>query len=357
MRQRVLILCVCGLAACGTENPPSRTDSGLPHSTDASTGDSGVDAGASDAGASDAGFDAGAIDAGSPQPFGCVTNIAAGHHAFSCSAITYEVEIPPACTGGGCGVVFDIHGATMNAAGMEKSTGLRVHGKDAGYVVVQPTAPLTLIGNSWTPATDDAKVWTFAQQLLKALVIDPKRIHFTGFSQGGAMTWRMVCAHADVIASAAPIAAADGQSLTSTSPPFALDCPFDSASSPSKQLPILQMHGTADGLVPFGKATQQRDAVIAKWSLGAPAVVSSDAKYSHTRYTSPSGTVFEFIQHDYLVPPPLVFVPLQGHCIPGGNDLPANASLGQTMYFSCAPPNAFAWGPRVMKFFLEHPRP
>lgn len=171
------------------------------------------------------------------------------------------------------------------------------------------------------------------------------------------MTWRMVCAHADAIASAAPIAAADGQSLTSTSPPFKLDCPFDSSASPSRQLPILQMHGTADGLVPFAKGTQQRDAVVAKWGLGAPTVVTSDSKHTHTRFTNPSGAVFEFLQHDYLVPPPLVLVPLQGHCVPGGSDLPANASLGQTMYFSCAPPNAFTWGARVMKFFVDHPRP
>ena len=285
-----------------------------------------------------------------------MSNIA-GHRTFNCSSVTYEVEIPAACTGGGCGVVFDIHGATMNATSMEKSTALRALGKAAGYVVVQPTAPLTFIGNGWTPATDDAKVWTFTQQLLQALVINPKRIHFTGFSQGGAMTWRMLCAHADVIASAAPIAAADGQSLTSSSPPFALDCPFESSKSPSVQIPILHMHGTADGLVPFGKATQQRDAVIAKWSLGSPTVVTSDAKHTHTRFTNASGTVYEFLQHDYVVPPPLVFVPLQGHCIPGGADLPANATLGQTMWFSCAQPNAFVWGSLVLKLFIDHPKP
>ena len=271
--------------------------------------------------------------------------------------MTYEVEIPSACTGGGCGVVFDIHGATMNAAGMEKSTGLRALGKAAGYVVVQPTAPLTFIGNSWTPSTDDAKVWTFTQQLLKALLIDPKRIHFTGFSQGGAMTWRMLCTHADVIASAAPIAAADGQSLSPASPPFVLDCAFDAANSPSTQRPILHMHGTADGLVQFSKGTQQRDAVIAKWSLGTPTVVTSDAKHSHTRYTSATGTVYEFLQHDYVVPSQLLASTLQGHCVPGGNDLPANGSIGQTSFFSCAQPSAFVWGQLVMQFFIDHPKP
>jgi pimeloyl-ACP methyl ester carboxylesterase len=355
MRAAALILCVYGLGGCGKDNPPSRVDSGFLEA-DAGATDAGATDGGVDAGVPDAGIDAGTLDAGQPHLVGCVTSLSAGHHSFGCSGITYEVEIPAACTGGGCGVVFDIHGATMNATSQDKSTGLRALGKAAGYVVVQPSAPLTLIGNSWTPSTDDPKVWTFTQQLLQALAIDSRRIHFTGFSQGGAMTWRMLCAHADVIASAAPIAAADGQSLTSTSPPFTIDCPFDSSKSPSAQLPILQMHGTADGLVPFGKATQQRDAVIAQWGLGPPSVVTSDAKHTHTRFTNPSGAVYEFLQHDYVVPPPLVLVPLQGHCIPGGADLPANATLGQTAFFSCAPPNAFVWGPRVLKFFIDHPR-
>jgi hypothetical protein len=67
--------------------------------------------------------------------------------------------------------------------------------------------------------------------------------------------------------------------------------------------------------------------------------------------------VYEFLQHDYVVPPPLVPVALGGHCIPGGNDLPANASVGQTMFFSCAAPNAFVWGTTVMQFFVAHPKP
>lgn len=34
--------------------------------------------------------------------------------------------------------------------------------------------------------------------------IDPMRIHMTGFSQGGALSWRFICDHADVLASVAP---------------------------------------------------------------------------------------------------------------------------------------------------------
>src|SRR5665811_1486874 len=52
--------------------------------------------------------------------------------------------------------------------------------------------------------------------------------------------------HADVLASVAPVAAADGQNLVTLVPPFDLDCPFAGAATPSQQIPVLQMHGTAD---------------------------------------------------------------------------------------------------------------
>jgi polyhydroxybutyrate depolymerase len=286
-----------------------------------------------------------------------VSDVAAGHHSFSCDSITYEVEIPTACASGGCGVVVDVHGATMTATNEDKSSGLRAAGGALGYVVVQPTAPLVIGYHSWTPATDDPKVWTFVQQVVTALAINPKKLHFTGFSQGGAMTWRMLCAHADVLASVAPVAAADGQSLTSTTAPFVLDCSFTGSNLPSQQLPILQMHGTADGLVPFAKGQQQRDAVIAAWSLGSPSPVASDAKYAHTRYLSPTGTVVEFLQHDYVAPSSLLLVNLGGHCLPGGQDLPPGGTPSLTLYFSCAQPNGFVWGEKVMQFFVAHPRP
>jgi hypothetical protein len=116
------------------------------------------------------------------------------------------------------------------------------------------------------------------------------------------------------------------------------------------------MHGTVDGLVPIGKGTQQRDTALAAWNFtGTPTTVGSDADYTWTRYTNSSGGVYEFIQHDYEVPTPLLPVPLHGHCLPGGSDI--TPSTLAPMVFSCAPPNAFVWGQALMQFFAAHPRP
>jgi poly(3-hydroxybutyrate) depolymerase len=293
---------------------------------------------------------------GTPAAHGCFSDVSAGHHKFSCDTISYDVEIPTACASGGCGVVFDVHGLTMNGDSEDKSTGLRALGDSMGYLIVQPTAPSGLLGPSWTPVTDDAKVWSFLDDARAAMLIDPKRIHFTGFSQGGALTWRMVCAHADVLASAAPVAACDATTQQPAMPPYILDCPFDNTRSPSQMIPVLQLHGSVDGLCPFAKGTQQRDTAVAGWGLsGTPTTVSSDSHYSWTRYTSSAGGVYEFIQHDYEVPTPLLPVPLHGHCLPGGMDL--TPSISVPMAFSCAPPNGFVWGQALMQFFAAHPRP
>jgi poly(3-hydroxybutyrate) depolymerase len=296
-----------------------------------------------------------AAEGGTVQPLGCITAVSAGHHRFACKGIDYDVEIPPQCTAGACGLVLEIHGMTMNADQQDKNTGMRALGIQHGYVVVQPTAPMTTMGPSWTPVIDDNRVWGFLQDARTALAIDPKRIHVAGFSQGGAMTWRMVCAHADVLASAAPVAAADGSSWT-VMPPYILDCPFTLASSPPVQLPILHMHGTADAVVPFGKGEQQRDALLARWEMNEKEIVSTNGQHTWKRYVNASGTVYEFVQHDWVTTTPLVPVVFGGHCMPGSPDLNTNPSPGETMFFGCAPPNAVTWGAAVMQFFVDHPK-
>jgi poly(3-hydroxybutyrate) depolymerase len=268
-----------------------------------------------------------------------------------CDGIAYDVEIPTACAAGGCGVVFDIHGYSMTADQEDKSTGLRALGRENGYVIVQPTAPSAFIVPSWTPTQDDPKIWSFLSDTRTALSIDPKKIHFTGFSQGGAISWYFVCQHADVLASAAPVAAGDDEAGAP-----AISCPFNATQSPSQQIPVLQMHGIQDGLVPFTTGTGQRDAALMGWGLANPTVVSSDASYSHTRYTNASGLVFEFIQHNYIVDPPPIPLTIKGHCLPGGQDLKANATSLEWAYLSCAPPNGFVWGQVMMDFFIAHPR-
>lgn len=277
---------------------------------------------------------------------GCITDTSAGLHSFSCDGFVYDVNVPAACGSCSCGLVADVHGLSMNGQMEDDNTNLRKLGERYGYIVVQPNANPAPPLSSWQPATDDAKVFAFIQLAVDTLHADPKRVHMTGFSEGGYMTYRFLCDHADYFASVAPAAGAGCS--------FGGDAGmWGSSATPTRQIPVLAVNGTKDALVSFtGVATPQRDAVVSGWHMGSGTVIAGDSTFQRTRYKSPSGNVFEFIQHDYTSSQSLT----KGHCFPGSNDLDGGVP-GQVFGFACQPPNSFVWGDEVMKFFVEHPKP
>lgn len=74
-------------------------------------------------------------------------------------------------------------------------------------------------------------------------LIDSGRIHLAGWSQGGAFVYTMACAQSSIIASIASVA---GPMQT-----YQLNPDNPMACSPERPLPTLQVHGTADPMVPF----------------------------------------------------------------------------------------------------------
>lgn len=328
-------------------------------------GDSDVDAGAggqagapNDGGApaEGAGGTAGALEGGAPSnggapatggaggsgaggAAGCLTDLSAGHHEVSCDGdILYDVEIPAACTSGGCGLIVDMHGYTMTGDAQDENTGMRALGQAEGYVVVQPTAPKDgFMFPSWDQAVHPPLVFAFLSALAEDLAIDPARIHAMGFSQGGGMTFRLLCSHADFFASGAPIAALPG-------------CEFEGANVPSEEVDILQVHGRQDPIVSFqNQGVAQRDDALAAWPFGEPAIIEQDGGHTATRWTTASGTDYEFWEHDYTTSASAVFVAIGGHCVPGGADFE-----GTPAGYSCEDQDTFAFGTIAMQFFASH---
>ncbi|HZU85187.1 MAG TPA: hypothetical protein VE987_19780 [Polyangiaceae bacterium] len=280
-----------------------------------------------------------------PSPSGCIDDPSAGDHKYTCDSIVYDVRVPDACETSACGLIVDVHGFTMSGQMEDDNTNLRALGAMYGYIVVQPNANPAPPLASWNPATDDDKVWAFMQLAEQVFRVDAKRVHFTGFSQGGWMTFRFLCKHSDALASIAPAAA---NSISDGADPC-----WKGGILPAKQIPILYMHGTKDALVNFpSTAIPQRDAIVSQWGMNPGTVVASDPQYVWTRYQNAAGVTFEFLQHDYAAQSPL----LVGHCFPGSMDL-AGGQPGQLFGFACVPPNAFTWGEAAMKFFLAHPKP
>jgi poly(3-hydroxybutyrate) depolymerase len=276
---------------------------------------------------------------GGPQ--GCLMDLTAGHKKVSCAGgIAYDVEIPAACTNGPCGLIVDMHGYTMTADSEEENTGMRAIGQANDYVVVQPTAPKDSFQlPSWDQATHAPLVHQFMVDLAASLPIDPSKVHAMGFSQGGGMTFRLLCDYADFFASGAPIGAIEG-------------CQFSGQDTPSEEVDILQVHGRTDAIVSFqGTAVPQRDKALAAWAFGSPSVLEDDGAHKATRWTTNNGTVFEFWEHDYQSTATLGITGVDGHCVPGGTDF-----SGFPAYFSCAETNTFVFGQLAMQFFIAHPK-
>ena len=108
----------------------------------------------------------------------------------------------------------------------DNNTNLRRLGEQYGYIVVQPNAAPAPPVSSWTPATDDPKVFAFIELAVSTLHADTKRVHMTGFSEGGYMTYRFLCDHADYFASVAPAAGAGARSALLQGCGAARTCPL-----------------------------------------------------------------------------------------------------------------------------------
>ena len=287
----------------------------------------------------DAGTDANSFPA--PVADQCITDVTAGAHDYECDGLKYTVTVADRCLRAACGVILDVHGWFMTGADEEREAGLAARGSENGYLVIQPTAdigparPPFPEAPSWNHDVDAPKLYDFLKRAISAWHVDTKRVHVTGFSQGGMMTWRFLCEHSDELASVAPGGAHAGYGTI----PATGIC--RDGSMPGA-IPILYMHGRTDALVPFAGAQQARDVIVSGFGMTGPEAIAGDSGFSRSRWTVPAGNVFEFIEHGYESN----YTFLKGHCFPGGPGT----------LLSCQGDPGFVWGEEVMKFFLAHPK-
>lgn len=373
MNNKIRVLsatCVIALAACGStsdardtaDDPaasttpldptglagaaaPSPLDPQAPNDPAATATPPAADPSASPADATDVG-DPAPADApfSAPAPSGCVTDVTAGTHDVMCNGIRHIVNVPDACLAHACGLIVDVHGGTMDAAMEDHNTDMAALGTKAGYLVLQPSA----FGNNWSPGVDDDKIAAFMEDMFAAFHVDRDRVHMMGFSQGGFMTWRFLCKHADWFASVSPGGAGNAIPLAPAG------CSFSGAEMPSAEVSILHLAGTKDAFVAIASQQQQRDTVVAAWGMQTPDLEEGTG-FRRTRYTGPAGTVYDYLEHDYETDAAF-FVAIKGHCYPGSTDYTPQVP-GQLMGFGCKGDNAFHWGQEALRFFVEHPKP
>lgn len=268
----------------------------------------------------------------------CPMDVSAGDHTFSCQGLTFLAMVDEACVEGGCGLIVDVHGGTMAGRQMRDNTKLHELAPKKGFIVLHPSATPENTSGFWT---DDKYpiVATFVKDMITAYEVDEDRVHFTGFSQGGAMTWWFLCNQTELLASAAPVAAAFQD----------FNC-FDSSWQP--RVPILYMNGISDTASRIEASRSMVEAMTSGLGLTGGDEIAGDGHYTRKRWQGSDGMLFDSIEHDYGGQ-----AVLAGHCIPGGSDLAGSANNFGLNATTCTTGEiALHWGETVLQWFIDHPR-
>jgi polyhydroxybutyrate depolymerase len=152
---------------------------------------------------------------------------------------TFTIHIPPGYTPQkSYPLVIDFHGLDSSAEVQDAISQMSSKGEIEGFLVLNPQA----LGNPafWNLEPENNSDQVFVRDLVSYLQtrlnIDTAKIYTTGFSNGGGMAERLACSLSDLVAAAAPVA---GGYL------YWQDC------NPSRPVPIISFHGTADVQVPY----------------------------------------------------------------------------------------------------------
>jgi polyhydroxybutyrate depolymerase len=140
-------------------------------------------------------------------------------------------------------IVFSFHGFSSSPYGQMTFSGWNHIADQEGFAVVYPQgsgSPMrwdTIAAINSTEGNDAVFFEAMLADLNTHLGVEPGSIFVTGFSNGGAMTLRLICELGDHINAAGTVAAPVPDSLASC--------------LPEKMVPLMSFHGTADPVVPF----------------------------------------------------------------------------------------------------------
>ncbi len=240
-------------------------------------------------------------------------------------------------------LVVLLHGYTGSGAGTEAYVRLRPLAEEFGFLYAYPDGTLDRIGSRFWNATDaccnffnsgvddSGYLRDFVDAVAAQCNVDPRRVYFVGHSNGGFMSYRMACDHADVVAAIASLAGA-----TFFEPS---DC------TPSEPVHVLQIHGTADGVINYNGGN-----LLGNEYPGAVGSVERWAAYDECEIVGEAG------------PPRDLDRGLSGEetdvtryvtdCLPGGS-----GELWSIAGGAHSPNLSDTFGRQVIEHLLAHPKP
>jgi polyhydroxybutyrate depolymerase len=160
------------------------------------------------------------------------------------------LRVPASARGHRAPLVLALHFASGTGAEMERNSRLTPEARRSGFAVAYPSASQN---HFWDASADYARLGRTLDAVQRVACIDPSRVYVSGISNGGFMATVLACRMAGRVAAAALFAPGIGGTG---------DC------SPSRPVSILEIHGTADPIVPYRSATPDQDvpAFVAAWA-------------------------------------------------------------------------------------------
>ena len=148
----------------------------------------------------------------------------------------YELALPPrAASAAGHGVVIALHGAGSTIASLARASGFDAFGARDGYAIAYPQG-LGARFDTRANSSDVRFVRAILDDLARTIGIDRTRVHATGFSNGGFLSYRLAHDLPGTFASIAPVAGLMGSDML----------PAGTRTS------LLHVHGSADRVVSGG---------------------------------------------------------------------------------------------------------
>lgn len=221
--------------------------------------------------------------------------------AFDGAKRTYIVH--PGATAKKSGLIIALHGLGGDGASIERRTRMDASAERAGMVVAYPDA-VDAQWSAWPTAKIDdlGFLRVLATSLVSEYRIDPARVFAVGLSRGASMVSRLVC-DSDVVAAAALVSGGV--------PPMIVE-----SCKKGRAVSIVQLHGTADQVVPFDEVVPM---ALATWT--ARDGCTSPPRTTQLPDTDPSdGTRVRLDQYDCRDGSEVALYTIEdgGHQWPGG---------------------------------------
>lgn len=244
----------------------------------------------------------------------------------------YQWTVPSTYDGSAIPVVLDFHGLGSNGAQQALFAGWSAKAESDGFLAVQPTGSTVDSDgrNAWelpqldSPLRNDIAMVVDLLDLVSAnICIDSARVYATGMSNGSFFTSTLVCDLSERIAAAASVAGVT----------------HHESCDPTRAVPYLAFHGTADTRVPFnGGGESTLDGASQAGDFFEQVIPDEFAEFAGdfgcTEATdsqvTPEVTLTSYAGCDDDVPLGFYTIEGGGHTWPGSAISAAISSLGET---------------------------